>query len=252
MLKELTKSDWLGFLGLPQERIPSVLVLRGTRNLRTNYDKYRAHFDDVLEVGSPNALFEDVFIGRRGGSDVGYASVYGAPMASEITHVFGVLGTRLVIQTGVCGALGDGIEAGDLVVATAARCAEGAAASYLPGVETVAATPELVAEVMADQSVTVPRHAGPVWTTAALLAEGNAEIEQWHAEGYHAADMETATTFVVADYFGMRRVSLLYAFDNPRQGAHLGLTEAHKDEARAAGEAAMFALVFDLIARHAE
>jgi uridine phosphorylase len=81
------------------------------------------------------------------------------------------------------------------------------------------------------------------------LAEGNAEIEQWHGEGYLAADMETATTFAVADYFGMRRVSLLYAFDNPRQGAHLGLTEAHKDEARAAGEAAMLELTFGLIAR---
>ena len=112
MLKDLTRSDWLGFLDLPEERIPSILVLRGTRNLRTNYDKHLAFFDDVLEVGSPNALFEDVFIGRRDGVDVGYASVYGAPMASEITHVFAVLGTRLVIQTGVCGALGDGIERG--------------------------------------------------------------------------------------------------------------------------------------------
>jgi uridine phosphorylase len=250
MLKDLTREDWLGFLDLPENRVPSALVLRGTRNLRTNYDKYRAYFEDVVEVGSPNALFEDVFIGRRDGIDVGYASVYGAPMASEITHVFAVLGTELVIQTGVCGALGDGIEAGDLVVATEARCAEGAAASYLPGAETVAATPDLVSEVLADPTITVPRQAGPVWTTAALLAEGDAEIEEWYGQGYVAADMETATTFAVAEYFGMRRVSLLYAFDNPRQGAHLGLTEAHKDAARTAGEAAMFSLVFDLIARN--
>jgi hypothetical protein len=48
----------------------------------------------------------------------------------------------------------------------------------------------------------------------------------------------------------MRRVSILYAFDNPRQGSHLGLTERDKDAARAAGERAMFALLFDLIERH--
>ncbi len=250
MLKDLTRADWLGFLDLVEERIPPVLVLRGTRNLRANYDKYCAYFDDVLEIGSPNALFEDVFIGRRGGIDVGYASVYGAPMVSEITHVFAVLGTRLVVQTGVCGALGDGIEAGDLVIATEARCAEGAAECYLPGVKTVAASPELVAEVMADRSIDIPRHAGPVWTTAALLAEGKSEIDQWYGEGYLAADMETASTFAVAEYFGLRRVSILYAFDNPRQGAHLGLTEAHKDAARAAGEDGMFALLFGLIERH--
>ena len=250
MLKELTKGDWLSFLDLVEERVPSVLVLRGTRNLRANHEKYRAHFDDVVEVGSPNGLFEDVFIGRRGGVDVGYSSVYGAPMASEIVHVFGVLGTRVVVQTGVCGALGDGIAAGDLVVATEARCAEGAAACYLPGVQTVAASPELVAEVMADPTVVVARHAGPIWTTAALLAEGKAEIEQWHGEGYLAADMETASAFAVAEYFGMRRVSVLSVFDNPRQGSHLGLTEAAKDAARTEGERAMLGLLFDLIAAH--
>ena len=117
------------------------------------------------------------------------------------------------------------------------------------GLETVAATPELVAEVMADPAVTIPRHAGPVWTTAALLAEGQAKIDQWHGEGYLAADMETASTYAVGEYFGLRRVSILSVFDNPRHGAHLGLTEAHKDAARTAGEAAMLELTFGLVAR---
>ena len=247
MLKELTKADWLAFLELGEERIPAVLVLRGTRNLRANYDKYAARFDDVVPVGSPNGLFEDVFIGSHDGLRVGYASVYGGPMASEITHVFGALGTSLVVQTGNCGALGDGIGAGDLVVATTAGCGEGAAACYFPGVETIAATPELVAWALAAPGGDVPRHAGPVWTTAALLAEGTAELARWHDAGYVAADMETASTFAVARYFGMRCLSLLYAFDNPRQGSHLALTEADKAAARAAGERAMFDLLFSLI-----
>jgi len=37
MLKELTKTDWLALLGIPEERTPDVLVLRGTRNLKTHY-----------------------------------------------------------------------------------------------------------------------------------------------------------------------------------------------------------------------
>lgn len=252
MLKDLTKTDWLGILDLEEARIPSVLVLRGTRNLGANYRRYRARFADVRDVGSPNGLFEDVFVGRHHGIEVGYASVYGASMASEITHVFGVLGTPLVIQTGVCGALGDGIEAGDLVVATAARCGEGAAASYLPGVAWVAATPDLVAGVRDDPAVSAPRHAGPIWTTAALLAEGQEELDLWSRHGCIAADMETATTFAVAEHFGMRRVSLLSVFDNPRHGSHLGLTEASKDAARSAGEEAMLALLFGLIERHGQ
>lgn len=247
MLKELTKSDWLAFLDLVEDRIPAVLVLRGTRNLRANYDKYAARFDNVLPIGSPNGLFEDVFIGSYRGVNVGYASVYGGPMASEITHVFGVLGTPLVVQTGNCGALGDEIGAGDLVIATVAGCGEGAAACYLPGVETVEATPELGAWAMDRSGIVTPRHAGPVWTTAALLAEGVDELEEWYGAGYIAADMETASTFAVARFFGMRCLSLLYAFDNPRQGSHLALTEADKAAARAAGEESMFDLLFSLV-----
>jgi len=247
VLKELTRADWLAFLEFVEDRVPPVLVLRGTRNLRTNYERYRARFDDVLEVGSPNGLFEDVFVGRHRGIDVGYASVYGTPMASEITHVFAVLGTRLVVQTGVCGALGDGILAGDLVVATEAGCGEGASQSYLPGQERVAASADLVARVMDAADVSVPRHAGPIWTTAALLAEGAAEIERWHGEGYVAVDMETASTFAVAEHFGLRRLSLLSVFDNPRRGQHLLLTETDKEAARAAGERAMVDLLFAVI-----
>lgn len=250
MLKDLTRSDWIGFLDLAEDRIPPVLILRGTRNLRRHYAGYAARFDDVREVGSPNALFEDVFIGRHRGIDVGYASVYGGPMASEIAHVFGVLGTELVIQMGVCGALGDGIGAGDLVVATEAGCGDGASHCYLPGRNRVAATPDLVSRVTALPDLGVPVHAGPIWTTAALLAEGAAEIDRWHGEGYLAADMETAAAFAVAEHFGMRRVAVLSVFDNPREGSHVALVEAEKAAARAAGEAAMLRVLFGLIEEH--
>ncbi len=247
MLKDLTREDWLAFLDLDPVRVPSVLILRGTRNLRTRYDQHRALFTDVLDVGSPNGLFEDVFIGRHAGIDVGYASVYGAAMASEITHVFGVLGSRLVIQTGVCGALGDDIAAGDLVIATEAGCGEGAAACYLPGLQRASASPDLVDWACSAIDPAVPHHRGPIWTTAALLAEGDAEVNAWYRAGYLAVDMETATTFAVAEHFNMRRLSLLVVFDNPRQGAHLALTEHDKSAARMRGEEEMRRLVFDCV-----
>src|SRR5215203_6097964 len=104
MLRDLTKADWLAILGIPAERVPHTLILRGTRNFKIYYDLYRVHFTDVLDIGSPNGVLEDFFIGDLGGRPVAYASVYGAPMASEIVHVCGVLGARLVVQTGNCGA----------------------------------------------------------------------------------------------------------------------------------------------------
>lgn len=105
MLKELTKSDWCALLNLPEDRTPGVLLLRGTRNLKDNYAKHRAYFTDVLELGSPNGIVEDVLIGVYRSKIVACASVCGDAMASEVTQMCGALGTSRVIQTGCCGGL---------------------------------------------------------------------------------------------------------------------------------------------------
>ena len=144
MLKELTKGEWLSLLNIPEDRIPKVLALRGTRNLRINYAKHRSFFKNIFEVGSPSGIFKDVLIGDYQNIAVVYASVYGDAMASEITHLFGVLGTSLVIQTGCCGALADGIRPSDVVCATSAHCGEGASQYYLPHKQEVDALPDLV------------------------------------------------------------------------------------------------------------
>ncbi|MDD5621872.1 MAG: hypothetical protein PHQ09_01760 [Actinomycetota bacterium] len=91
MLKELSKSDWLSMLGISEKLILKVLLLRGTRNLKIQYAKHKSFFSNIFEVGSPNGAPEDVFIRDIEGIPIGYASVYGSPIASEITHVFGVL-----------------------------------------------------------------------------------------------------------------------------------------------------------------
>ena len=247
MLKDFTRDDWLSILNIPESRIPSALLLRGTRNLRSNYEKHAAFFSDVVEIGSPNGIFEDILIGEYQGADMGYASVYGDAMASEVTHLFGALGTRLVVQTGCCGALGDGILPGDIVCATSARCGEGASQYYTPGVKDISASPDLIARVPSSVGeITV--HKGAIRTTSALLAEGMDEVMEWRDQGCIAADMETASTFAVAEYFGMRRLSLLFAFDNPCLGDHiLMIGDEEKSARRASGEQAMIDLALAII-----
>jgi uridine phosphorylase len=232
VLKELGKADWLRMLHLSAAHIPTVLILRGTRNLQAQYDIARAFFANIREVGAPNGLIEYVFIGELMGRLVGFACVYGAPMASEIVHIFGVLGTRAVIQTGNCGALADGLVAGDLFVPTEAFCGEGAAQYYQPDSQRVAASAELLASETFARHGGAPLHRGAIYTTAALLAEGEAEVEQWHRQGFAAVDMETATTFAVAEYFGIAHAAILYVFDNPRRREHLLLSEPEKDVRR--------------------
>jgi purine-nucleoside phosphorylase len=243
VLKELTKADWLGILNLPEARIPKVVILRGTRNFHTQYNAMRSHFENVLEIGTPNGIIEDVLIGEVRGHDVGFACVYGGTMASEIVHIFGVLGSQAVIQIGNCGAFAEGLFAGDLFVAERAFCGEGAAQYYKANGQWVTGSINLLqSQTLRDVNL----RTGSIYTTAALFAEGEQDIERWYQDGFAAIDMETATTYAVADYYGMERLSILYGFDNPRQREHLLLSDAVKDERRAVANARVKQLALDL------
>lgn len=247
MLKDLKRDDWLSLLNIPEERIPLALVLRGTRNLKTYYQEYLQSFTNILEIGTQNGILEDVFIGDLDGNAVAYASVYGAPMASEVVHVFGVLGTQLVIQTGCYGALADGIEVGDLFAATEAFCGEGASQYYEPGGKIVAASPDLLSWMSMRPFEDIEAHEGKIYTTSALFSEGMEDVETWFRAGFSAVDMETAATFAVARYFSMERASILYAFDNPRQKEHILLNDSEKDERHKVGNRQMIDIVLEMI-----
>lgn len=244
MLRELTKGDWLSMLDIPEERIPHVLLLRGTRDLKGRYQQMSARFSNIRAIGSPNGIIDDVFLGELDGVRVAYASVYGAPMASEIVHIFGVLGTRLVIQTGCCGGLADDIGAGDLFVATEAYCGDGASQYYRADGGIVAATLTFEHE---SRTTGTPVYRGRIYTTSALLAEGEREIQSWHAQGYHAVDMETSATFAVAEHFGMDRGSVLFVFDNPRRKEHILTTDTDNARKREMGDKRMTEFVLATI-----
>jgi purine-nucleoside phosphorylase/GNAT superfamily N-acetyltransferase len=248
VLKDLTRADWLTILGIPEARIPAVLIVRGTRNFRSKYRAMLPYFDNVLEVGTPNGIIEDVLIGDVAGRPVGFACVYGASMASEVVHIFGVLGTRAVVQIGNCGALADDLGAGDLFVADRAYCGEGAARYYKSDGAWVAASANLLRSRTLLGLRPGEYRTGAIYTTAALFAEGEADVERWFREGFAAVDMETAATYAVAEHFGMDRVSILYGFDNPRRREHLLRSDAEKDVRRAAGNERMRRLALDLAA----
>ena len=87
MLGDLTRDDWIKYLEIPDDRIPPALIIRGTRNLKSQAADYRRMFTNVIDVGSPNGIVEDIFIGTHDDIQIAYASVYGGPMASEVVLV---------------------------------------------------------------------------------------------------------------------------------------------------------------------
>jgi ribosomal protein S18 acetylase RimI-like enzyme/purine-nucleoside phosphorylase len=223
-----------------------VLVLRGTRNFRSQYRAMLPYFDNVLEVGTPNGILEDVLIGDVGGHPVGFACVYGAPMAAEVVHLFGALGTRAVLQIGNCGALADDLGAGDLFLAERAYCGEGAAQYYRPDGKWVTASERLLRSRAVSGLSPGTYRTGTIYTTGALFAEGAEDLERWSREGFAAVDLETAATYAVAESFGMDRLAVLYGFDNPRRREHLLLSDAEKDVRRAEANRRVKQLALDL------
>jgi len=251
MLRDLTKTDWLTMLAIPRDIVPQALLLWGTRNLKARYATMRQRLSGIFEIGAPNALLEDVFIGKLGSVCVGYASVYGDAMASEVVHLFGVLGARLVIQIGTCGGFGAGLKAGNLFVAEEAYCGDGASQYYKRNGKMVAAT-----EVFAGASDSGCRGGsiarGKIYTTSALFAEGKADIDHWASLGFSAVDMETAATFSVAEHFGMDRGSILTVFDDPCGHEHILSTDDEKDARRSAAQTAMVEIALATIAKRIE
>ena len=114
---------------------------------------------------------------------------------------------------------------------------EGASQYYQPRYKTVAASTNLRDILEFDSTDDLTIHSGKIFTTSALCAEGDREIEKWHDEGYSAVDMETSATFAVAEYFGMRRVALLCVGDNPRRRQSIMMVDEQKAARRASGNA---------------
>lgn len=251
MLHDLTKSDWQALLNIPDGRIPAALVIRGTRALRHHCAEMRQYFSNILDICDPNIVIDDVFIGELDGICVAFASVYGAPMASEIVHVFGVLGTPLVIQIGCCGALAGSLSAGDLLAVSSAYCGEGASQYYKQDGKEVAATLRFEETLSSAGEEPFKIHCGRVYTTSALFAESSDDIEKWAAQGFRGVDMETAATFAVAEYFGMDRGALLYVYDCPRCGEHILTSDQEKNRRRQLGNERMIQVALKTIRNHA-
>ncbi len=252
MLHDLTKSDWQDLLNIPDGRIPSALVIRGTRALRHHCAEMRRHFSNILDIRDPNVVIDDVFIGDLDGTCVAFASVYGAPMASEIAHVFGVLGTPLVIQIGCCGALADELLPGDLLAVSSAYCGDGASQYYKQDGKEVSATLRIEETPGPAGPEPTTIHCGRVYTTSALFAESGETIEKWAAQGFWGVDMETAATFAVAEYFGMQRGALLYVFDCPRRGEHILTSDQEQERRRRLGNQRMIEVVLETIRNYAD
>lgn len=212
-IMDLTATEWQQALQLDDIDLPVAIVSEGTWWREQRTAERLSVLEDVRELAFP-----DMFLGRWRDRPIVYCCAYGAPRAVEVVHLFGCLGAQLAIQIGTCGGLQGHLEPGDIVVPSAAACEEGVARVYGAGDHAAADAEwsERTRSRLAARDHKV--HDGNHLTWYSIFAQDGAMVEAWHDAGYFSVDMETATTFAVAQYFDMAAVSMLVVWDELLRG----------------------------------
>lgn len=241
-IMEMTAAEWRQALELPPAETPDVVIVEGSwwREQRTQWRL--SYLADVREL-----KFPDIFWGRWQDKVVAFCCVYGAARAVEIIHLFGILGTKLAVQIGTCGGLQSYLNPGDIILPEVAICREGVAHLYgaFDSVMGTAAWIERAQHLLAGRGHQTHRGTHLTWTS--LFAQSGKMIETWHQAGYLAVDMETATTFAVAEYFQMPAVSMLVVWDDlTRQRTFLDPLSAAEQAALDQGNQSVFEVALEL------
>jgi len=134
----------------------------------------------------------------------------GAPSAAIVVEELAMLGARVVIRIGTCGATRDDIRPADLIVADAACAFDGTTRQYMgDGCEPKASDRVVRALVGAAEAAGARYHVGPVATEDALYAVTPETREQLAARGLLAQEMEASAVFTVAALRGLEAGCLL-------------------------------------------
>ncbi len=150
----------------------------------------------------------------------------GSPSAAIAVEELAAVGVDTFLRVGTTGALQQGIEIGDMIVATGAAKDEGTTGRY--EADTVPAVPDyevLDALVTASEERGEAVHVGPVTTDDAFYAETESYVADWEAAGLLAVEMEAAAIFTLARRKGLRAGAICTVDGNLVEGTQKGETD---------------------------
>ncbi|MFD2630165.1 nucleoside phosphorylase [Oceanobacillus kapialis] len=211
---EFTKEDWMEALHIKEEQIPTSFILHGEWEHAWNLESWSELLGQDQWLPTWNAV-----TGQYNNTRIGFANVFGGPQAAILAHRFAILGTETMIQTGYFGGLSKQASYGDIFIATGAYMEDGVSRWYLPEQNMVYADQELVKEAIAYcEKKGYSYVTGNIYSTSAMLTETTEMIKNWSNQGFIGVDMETATTFAIAEKYNRRAVGLLNLSDHLIQG----------------------------------
>jgi purine-nucleoside phosphorylase len=138
-------------------------------------------------------------------------TMMGAPSTAIVAEELIQLGARTLIRVGTAGALGAGVNPGDLIVVTASSPLDGTTAGYLDGrpyapAATFAVVRALVAAAEARE---LRPHVGPIVTDDVFYHPDGDRLAAWTAFGALAVEMEASALFTVAARHNLRAGAIL-------------------------------------------
>ncbi|AEN90483.1 Purine or other phosphorylase family 1 [Priestia megaterium WSH-002] len=92
---DFEKEDWLNVLKLSEKELPNAFIIHGEWGFQDNISLWKEILSTNVHMPKWNTV-----IGKFKNRNIGFANVYGSPMASNIVHQFAGSGTDLFIQTG--------------------------------------------------------------------------------------------------------------------------------------------------------
>jgi uridine phosphorylase len=150
----------------------------------------------------------------------------GCPSAAIAVEELAEVGVETFVRVGTTGALQEGIEIGDMVVATGAAKDEGTTRRYesdtYPAVPDYEVLSALVGSAEAnDEDV----HVGAIASDDAFYAETDEYVEDWEAAGLLSVEMEAAAVFTLARRKGLRAGAICTVDGNLVEGTQKGETD---------------------------
>lgn len=210
---DYNEQHWRDALSFTKGEEPAALILEGTWWRKTATEARLSLLDNVAELPFP-----EMYIGDWNGMRVAYCCAYGAARAVEPAHVFGQLGTGVMIQIGTCGSLDTEATTGVVALPVKCEARDGVSQHYGAG-ETVLTDPALVEAAersLARRGIASRRTHHLTWPS--LFAQSDEMCRDWAREGIASIDMETSAVVAVADRFDARTVSLLSVWDQLFEG----------------------------------
>lgn len=211
---EFTQQDWLDALHIEEEETPLSFIIHGEWNHEENLALWKNTLKEEISLPKWNTV-----LGKYRDTNIGFANVYGSPMATNIAHQFAAAGTEMFIQTGYFGGLSFSVAYGDILIVTEAEMEDGVSHWYLPNNKTVKSDERIVnATIDYCEKKGYNYVTGSVLSTSAMLVETKEMINNWALKGHLGVDMESATTLAVAKKFNKSAISLLNLSDHLIQG----------------------------------